>query len=137
MRATHTHTHSYVVGDTVPNTSEALASGAIRDVIAENCPRYNLLVNNSNPLVHFVEDPLGQSNRMSVRLSTKLDVLAQTIRTVATSLGVPTGLPVVVRLPRPVDTRCLEYDMAPRYSFWVESFSVLYVCSRCGLSHLS
>eukprot|EP00037_Helgoeca_nana_P015140 m.141781 g.141781 ORF g.141781 m.141781 type:complete len:2442 (+) comp22882_c0_seq1:29-7354(+) len=89
-------TGAYVVGDTVPNTSEALASGAIRDVIAENCPRYNLLVNNSNPLVHFVEDPLGQSNRMSVRLSTKLDVLAQTIRTVATSLGVPTGLPVVV-----------------------------------------
>lgn len=87
----------FLVGDSIPNTTETEASGAIRDVIAPNCPQYAQLVNNSNPLVSFIDDPLGQSNRMSVRLSTKLDVLAQSIRTVATSLGVPAGVPVLVR----------------------------------------
>ena len=61
-----------------PRNSEVKSSGAIRDVIKRNSPRFRkVLVRNSNPNVHFATE---DCRYMTSRGKSKLDVLASLVR---------------------------------------------------------
>ena len=67
-------------GSSIPDASEADTVGLLDDYLYPGCPAYDRLVNNTNPLVAFAPiTTSGQPNLMSVRMSDKLDVLAQTV----------------------------------------------------------
>eukprot|EP00040_Diaphanoeca_grandis_P011481 m.58856 g.58856 ORF g.58856 m.58856 type:complete len:2591 (+) comp22623_c0_seq1:340-8112(+) len=61
---------TYDVGDTIPDVTEATASGSVRDVVKAGCSRHNSLVELTNEHVIF-----ESSNLMTKRLHDKLLVL--------------------------------------------------------------
>jgi hypothetical protein len=82
----------------VPNLTEAEAASALRDAISPDCPSFNnMVISNVVPDILYLNDqPLGESNRSTVRLALKLELLATKLRADMTSMGHPTSLPVLV-----------------------------------------
>eukprot|EP00035_Acanthoeca_spectabilis_P016009 m.324062 g.324062 ORF g.324062 m.324062 type:complete len:1509 (-) comp16458_c0_seq19:1342-5868(-) len=73
-------TPPFVVGTSIPPTSEAAASGELDDFVEVGCPAYNRLVINTNPDLTFAPTTAtDEPNRMSVRLRDKLQLLTQTL----------------------------------------------------------
>eukprot|EP00041_Stephanoeca_diplocostata_P038734 m.1547738 g.1547738 ORF g.1547738 m.1547738 type:complete len:2579 (-) comp25261_c0_seq2:183-7919(-) len=77
----------YSVGDRIPNVTETEASGGLRDVIGVGSPDYQRLVNNTNAAIVFVPDATGQSNLMTNRLNTKLNVLVSLMQDAVAVFG--------------------------------------------------
>jgi hypothetical protein len=68
------------IGEKVPATSEASASGAIAKKIVRGTPEFSALVKNTNPDVVFKdEEGTGADRMMSQRMKEKLDKLATAV----------------------------------------------------------
>jgi hypothetical protein len=78
--------------------TEAEAASGIRDAISPDCPAFaNMVVTNqSGDILYLNDQPLGESNRSTVRLALKLELLATKLRNTMTSMGHPGTLPVLV-----------------------------------------
>eukprot|EP00035_Acanthoeca_spectabilis_P014753 m.286473 g.286473 ORF g.286473 m.286473 type:complete len:2385 (+) comp16212_c0_seq1:103-7257(+) len=71
---------AFVVGSTIPDTTEAVAAGELDDFLVTACPDFNALVNLTSPLISVDPDNTeGYPRLMSTRLRDKLVVVAQTI----------------------------------------------------------
>ena len=93
---------TYIVGNTIPNTTEIDASGEVRDVVRPGCSRYDQLVTHlaGNPQrFRFLVDELGTSNLMTARLSAKLSLLVQQMDLVDGLVGLEVGVAAAYRSP--------------------------------------
>eukprot|EP00039_Didymoeca_costata_P018197 m.332535 g.332535 ORF g.332535 m.332535 type:complete len:3185 (-) comp16959_c0_seq1:2670-12224(-) len=81
-------TSSFKVGDSLPNMTEAAASGAPRSALLPGCPQYKTLVTNLNPMILF-DNPTATSNPrlMSPLLNEKLEELHNQVRLRSFPLG--------------------------------------------------
>ena len=73
---------TFGVGDHLPAfpETESTASGAVKDAVAPGCPTYRRMVRNNNGAIDFapaVNGSYSDARRMSTRLSTKVNKLAE------------------------------------------------------------
>ena len=93
---------TYVVGNTIPNTTEIDASGAVRDVVRPGCSRYDQLVDHpigAPQRFRFLADELGTSDIMTARLSAKLSLLVQQMDLVPGLAGLQVVVAAAYRNP--------------------------------------